>query len=126
MYNKPMNKDEIVMEIAKKANTTQVCARNVLSATIATIIEAVKNDEKVVLMNFGIFERQKRAPRTARNIKANKQIIIPERYIPIFTAGKGFKQKITENEKHILKCIEDEKERRQRNKLPLKERYKLK
>ena len=121
-----MNKDEIVMEIAKKANTTQVCARKVLSATIATIMEAVKNDEKVILMNFGIFERQKRAKRTARNIQTNEQIIIPERYIPIFTAGKGFKQKVTENEAHILQCLANEEKSRQYKKLPLKERYKLK
>ena len=86
-----MNKEELVQEIAKKTKVTQKDAAEVLSAVIETIETSVAKGQKVTLVGFGTFEARKRAARTGRNPQTGKELKIPARVVPAFTAGKKFK-----------------------------------
>ena len=86
-----MNKEELVQEIAKKANVTQKEATEVLSSLIDTIQKTVAKGKKVTLVGFGTFESRKRAARTGRNPQTGKEISIPAKTVPVFSAGKKFK-----------------------------------
>ena len=86
-----MNKDELVKEIAKKANVSQKSASDILSATLETIEKTVAKGKKVTLVGFGTFEPRKRAARTGRNPQTGKELKIPAKTVPAFTAGKKFK-----------------------------------
>ena len=72
-----MNKEELVQEIAKKANVTQK--------------EAVAKGKKVTLVGFGTFESRKRAARVGRNPQTGKELKIAAKTVPAFSAGKKFK-----------------------------------
>lgn len=93
-----MNKGELVDAIAEKAQTTKKEADAVLTATIDTIMEAVANGDKVTLVGFGSFEPRKRSAREGRNPQTGKSIQIPETIVPAFSAGKLFKEKISNHE----------------------------
>ena len=86
-----MNKEELVQEISKKANVTQKEATEVLSSLIDTIQKTVAKGKKVTLVGFGTFEPRKRAARTGRNPQTGKEIKIPAKTVPVFSAGKNFK-----------------------------------
>ena len=86
-----MNKDELVKEIAKKASVSQKAASDILSATLEVIEKTVAKGKKVTLVGFGTFEARKRAARTGRNPQTGKEISIPAKTVPVFSAGKKFK-----------------------------------
>ena len=86
-----MNKEELVQEISKKAKVTQKEASEVLGALIDTIQKTVAKGKKVTLVGFGTFEPRKRDARNGRNPQTNKEIKIPAKTVPVFSAGKNFK-----------------------------------
>ena len=87
-----MNKEELVQEISKKAKVTQKDANEVLSVLVDTIQKTVAKGKKVTLVGFGTFESRKRAARTGRNPQTGKEISIPAKTVPVFSAGKKFKE----------------------------------
>ena len=87
-----MNKEELVQEIAKKASVTQKEAAEVLAALIETVQKTVSKGKKVTLVGFGTFEPRKRAARNGRNPQTGKEIKIPAKTVPVFSAGKKFKE----------------------------------
>ena len=86
-----MNKEELVQEIAKKTKVTQKDAAEVLNALVDTIQKTVAKGNKVTLVGFGTFESRKRAARTGRNPQTGAEIKIAAKTVPVFTAGKKFK-----------------------------------
>jgi len=89
-----MNKEELVQEIAKKAKVTQKEAAEVLGSLMETIQKTVSKGNKVTLVGFGTFESRKRAARTGRNPQTGKEIKIPAKKVPAFSAGKKFKEMV--------------------------------
>ena len=89
-----MNKEELVQEIAKKSNVTQKEAAEVLGAFIQTIQKTVSKCKKVTLVGFGTWEARKRADRVGRNPQTGKELKIPAKTVPAFSAGKKFKEAV--------------------------------
>ena len=89
-----MNKEELVKEISKKSKVSQKQASDVLSATLETIAKTVSKGKKVTLVGFGSFEPRKRAARVGRNPQTGKEIKIPAKTVPAFSAGKKFKEAV--------------------------------
>lgn len=89
-----MNKTDLIDAIAKKADLSKKDAEAALKATLASIEEALANDEKVVLVGFGTFSVKERAAHQGRNPSTGKTITIPASKAPAFKAGKELKDKV--------------------------------
>ncbi|MFH0702724.1 MAG: HU family DNA-binding protein [bacterium] len=89
-----MNKEELVREISKKAKMSQKQAAEILTIALGSIEKAVSKGKKVTLVGFGTFEARKRASRTGRNPQTGEEIQIPEKTVPVFSAGKKFKEAV--------------------------------
>ncbi|EKE03183.1 MAG: hypothetical protein ACD_20C00234G0005 [uncultured bacterium] len=89
-----MNKEELVQEVAKKAKVTQKEVADILSVFVDVVEKTVSKGKKVTLVGFGTFESRKRAKRTGRNPQTGKEIQIPAKTVPTFTAGKKFKEMV--------------------------------
>lgn len=89
-----MNKAELVEAISTQAKTTKRDAQNVLDALINTVQTAVQNGDTVSLVGFGSFSPRKRAPRVARNLQTGETLNVPARTVPVFKAGKKFKDAV--------------------------------
>ena len=89
-----MNKEELVQEVAKKAKTTQKDAAEIITACVDVITRTVAKGKKVTLVGFGTFEPRKRAARTGRNPQTGKEIQIPAKKVPVFSAGKKFREMV--------------------------------
>lgn len=94
-----MNKTDLIDAIAAKAEISKKDAETALKATIESIEEALKNDEKVVLVGFGTFSVKERAARTGRNPSTGKSIKIAASKAPAFKAGKELKEKVNSKKK---------------------------
>lgn len=89
-----MNKVELVTKMAEKSNLTKKEAALALDAFIESVEEALENREKVQLVGFGTFETRERAAREGRNPRTKETINIPASTVPVFKAGKEFKERV--------------------------------
>ena len=86
-----MNKASMIAKIAEKSALNKKQAEAALNAFTDTVIEALKEGDKVQLMGFGTFEIKERAARTGRKPSTGETIEIPAKKSPVFKAGKGLK-----------------------------------
>ena len=86
-----MNKEELVKEVSKKAKVSQKATTDVVAAILETSEKSVAKGKKVTLVGIGTFEPRKRAARTGRNPQTGKELKIPAKTVPAFSAGKKFK-----------------------------------
>ena len=86
-----MNKAALIAKIAEKSALNKKQAEAALNAFEETVIEALKEGDKVQLMGFGTFELRERAAHAGRNPATGETIEIPASKSPVFKAGKGFK-----------------------------------
>jgi nucleoid DNA-binding protein len=77
-----------------KAGLSKKDTEAVITATLASITEALQNDDKVQLVGFGSFEVKKRAARTGLNPRTKETIEIPASAVPTFKAGKALKDAV--------------------------------
>ena len=89
-----MNKAELVAAMAEQAGLSKKDAEAALKAFIDSVQEALENGEKVQLVGFGTFETRERAAREGRNPRTKEVISIPASVVPVFKAGKEFKEKV--------------------------------
>ena len=89
-----MNKTELIMAVAEKANISKKDADTAVNAVIDTIVETLAKDEKVQLVGFGTFEVRRRSARQGRDPRTNSPITIPASKVPAFKVGKAFKSAI--------------------------------
>ncbi len=66
-----MNKTELIMAVAEKANISKKDADTAVNAVIDTIVETLAKDEKVQLVGFGTFEVRSRSERQGRDPRTN-------------------------------------------------------
>lgn len=89
-----MNKSELITNVAEKSGLTKKDAEAALKALIESVVEALENKDKVQLVGFGTFETKERAERVGRNPRTKEEITIPASVVPVFKAGKEFKDRV--------------------------------
>lgn len=89
-----MNKADLVKEVSQKVKVSQKTAAEVLDAVLETVEATVAAGNKVTLVGFGTFEARKRGARTGRNPQTGAEIKIAEKTVPVFSAGKKFKETV--------------------------------
>ena len=89
-----MNKAELITSMAEKSQLTKKDAETALKAFIDSVQEALEGGDKVQLVGFGTFETRERAAREGRNPRTKETINIPASTVPVFKAGKEFKERV--------------------------------
>jgi DNA-binding protein HU-beta len=89
-----MNKASLVDQIAGKTGLTKKAVSDVLENFMDAVMGAVKKGDSVTLTGFGTFKASKRSARTGRNPQTGATIQIPARTVPVFRAGKAFREMV--------------------------------
>jgi nucleoid DNA-binding protein len=89
-----VTKKDIVKEISNHLGLPQVKAKHVVQMTFDAIIDALQEDGRIELRNFGVFEVKRRAARKARNPRTGTQVEVPAKNIVTFKPGKEMLEKI--------------------------------
>lgn len=89
-----MNKTELIAAVAEQTGLQKKDADKVVSTVINVIVETVAKGEKISLVGFGSFEVRTRSARKGRNPQSKEEIDIPASKLPVFKAGKSFKDAV--------------------------------
>ena len=89
-----MNKAELIMAMADRADISKKDAEKVLKVFTDIVFEELAKGEKVQLVGFGTFEVGERAAREGRNPQTGETMTIEASRTPKFKAGKAFKDAI--------------------------------
>ena len=89
-----MNRAELIVAMAKKADLTQKDAEKALKAFTEVVADELKKGEKIQLVGFGTFEVADRPARQGINPKTKATITIPASKAPKFKAGKALKETV--------------------------------
>ncbi|PEF35176.1 DNA-binding protein [Bacillus sp. AFS026049] len=89
-----MNKTELINEVVTATEISKKDATKAVDAVFDTILEALKNGDKVQLIGFGNFEVRERAARKGRNPQTGDEIEIAASKVPAFKPGKALKDAV--------------------------------
>ena len=86
-----MTKADIVKVVAESTGMEKAAVISAIEGFMETVKASLAKGEPVYLRGFGTFGIKHRAAKTARNITAQKTIVIPEKDIPSFKPCNDFK-----------------------------------
>ena len=90
-----MTKKEIVRTISEEIGLTQLQTKEIVQKTFNAIVEALVEEGRIELRNFGVFEVKIRKGRVGRNPnKPETDVPIPARAMVKFKAGKEMRAKV--------------------------------
>jgi len=89
-----MTKAELVDEVARASHLTRKHAEVIVDAVVVSIVDALKNGDKIELRGFGTFRLRRRDSRTGRNPKTGAGVLVPAKSVPHFKPGKELRELI--------------------------------
>jgi DNA-binding protein HU-beta len=89
-----MIKPELIQEIANKTRIPKNKIELVMDTMLDTIIEEVKDGEKVLISGFGVFHLTHRKARYGINPNTKEKLHIDGMQVPKFRAGEQFKRAV--------------------------------
>jgi DNA-binding protein HU-beta len=89
-----MNKAELIDHIASHADINKAAAVKLVGSFVDGVKKALKKGDKVTLIGFGTFSVTQRKARKGRNPQTGKEIKIPARKAPKFSAGAALKKAV--------------------------------
>lgn len=87
-----MKKTELIAAVAEKAGLQKKDADKAIAAITSVIMEAVASGDRVQIVGFGTFEVRTRCARKGLNPRTKETIDIPASKLPVFKAGRSFKE----------------------------------
>jgi integration host factor subunit beta len=91
-----MTKAELVDEVARTVQLTKKQAETIVNIVFDSIVDSLRNGEKIELRGFGSFRLRSRKSRTGRNPKTGQKVDVPSKKIPYFKPGKELKELINQ------------------------------
>jgi len=115
-----VTKKEIVRTISEEIGLTQLKTKEIVQKTFDAIVEALVEDGRIELRNFGVFEVKRRAPRKARNPRTGEKVDVAEKFVVTFKPGKEMEQRVRELERRAAaaRAAEGPKADSQRTAIP--------
>lgn len=89
-----MTKAGLVDEVARTVQLTKKQAEAIVNVVLDSIVESLREGEKIELRGFGSFRIRSRKSRMGRNPKTGAKVEVPSKRIPYFKPGKELKELI--------------------------------
>ncbi len=93
-----MNRSDLIEEKAGEWDVDESDARVIVDRFFDSVGSLLETDGRIELRGFGVFEVQEREPTKGRIPGTGKEVEVPARKIPTFTAGKYLKEAINEDD----------------------------
>jgi len=89
-----VTKKELAKAIAEELGIPLLVAQKAVQMTFDGITEALVEEGRIELRNFGIFEVKKRKPRKARNPRTGEKVKVPARLVVTFKPGREMEERV--------------------------------
>ena len=87
-----MTKAELVDQVARSTQLTKKHAEIMVNTVFDSIVDSLKDGEKIELRGFGSFRIRQRGSRIGRNPKTGAKVDVPSKSIPYFKPGKELRE----------------------------------
>ena len=90
-----MTKSELIDEISSyyiKVRRRDI--EGMVNAIFDTMTQALERNDRIEIRGLGIFVAKRRKARVARNPRTNEAVMIPDKFVPFFTAGKELRERV--------------------------------
>ncbi len=94
-----MTKADLISLISDQTGSDKAEIKKIVESFMHNIKGSLEKKENVYLRGFGSFLVVKKAKKTARDIRKNKSVVIPEHYAPKFKPVKSFVEDVKTNVK---------------------------
>jgi len=108
-----MTKSELIARLADRypqlvAKDADLAVNTILDA----MSQALAEGHRIEIRGFGSFSLNKRPPRVGRNPKSGEKVLVPEKRVPHFKAGKELRERVdplgTDGSKHVHLLSDEE------------------
>ncbi len=93
-----MTKAQLVEEVARNTELTKKDAEVIVSTVLESIVDSLKDGDRIELRGFGSFRIRQRGSRIGRNPKTGARVDVPSKKIPYFKPGKELKELLNSDE----------------------------
>ncbi len=87
-----MTKAQLVEEVARHTELTKKHAEVIVNTVFESIVDSLRDGEKIELRGFGSFRIRERGSRVGRNPKTGAKVAVPRKRVPYFKPGKQLKE----------------------------------
>ncbi len=91
---KSKTKRDLVKTIAERIDLPQLRTRQIVQQTFDALIDALVDEGRVELRNFGIFQIKRREARMARNPRTGQAVPVLAKTIVTFKPGKEMEARV--------------------------------
>ena len=93
--NNGMTRSDLVTRLAERFSQltnrdTEFAVKTILDA----MTDALARGHRIEIRGFGSFSVNRRPPRVGRNPRSGEQVVIPEKLVPHFKAGKALREAV--------------------------------
>ena len=90
-----MNKQDFICKVAERMDADSTQAANCVNTVFDAVTDVVASGERLIIPGFGTFGTSKRSERNVRNPQTGEPMTVPACVVPVFKAGKGFKEAVS-------------------------------
>lgn len=92
-----MIKSELIMRLAKEAKLSKADAQKVVETIFGEMTKTLLAGGRIELRNFGVFYLRQHKARIGRNPKTGEKVMVAEKKVPCFKAGKSVKKALNKH-----------------------------
>ncbi|MEI7811137.1 MAG: HU family DNA-binding protein [Ignavibacteria bacterium] len=89
-----MTKADIVEKIALGTGMTKLETEAIVEGFLNTVIDALREGDRIEIRGFGSYRVKKKNARYARNPKTGEKVFVEEHFVPSFKFSKDFKSAV--------------------------------
>ncbi len=94
-----MNKSGLVEIVSEKGKMTKKKAEEVVNLIFDSMVDAMKNGDRIEIRGFGSFVVRDYGKYTGRNPRTGQSIEVRPKKLPFFKVGKELKERVDEEKK---------------------------
>lgn len=92
-----MNNSEFTSDLASRTGLSNKETASMISATVATIIDELTEENAVIIPGFGTFEVKKKLERVLVNPTTKQRMLVPPKMTVSFKPYNSFKDKVKQS-----------------------------
>jgi len=104
-----MTKSDLIETLSQKTNLPKKQAEMIVDLVFNSMIQALKDGDRIEIRGFGSFKVKSYKPYQGRNPKTGEKVSVQAKKLPFFKVGKELKELVDKNkDKHPLKSSADD------------------
>jgi integration host factor subunit beta len=93
-----MTKADLIEEVARVVEFTRKESEVIVEAIFDSVVNALREDDKIEIRGFGSFRTRQRQSRIGRNPKTGARVDVPAKRVPFFKPSKELKDLVNEQD----------------------------